>query len=59
MPKHTESITTSKVELEVGECDCGYHFTADATYLDQVGDFIIECPSCGEEINTADVFAED
>ena len=58
MPKRIESITTSKVDLEVGECDCGYHFTVDATFLDQVGDFVITCPACMSEINTSEVFPE-
>jgi hypothetical protein len=53
------SIETELVSLEVGECDCGYHFTADATFLEQVGDFVSKCPSCGKQINTALVFPED
>jgi hypothetical protein len=54
--KRLSSIETDKVQLEVGECDCGYHFTADATYIDDVGDFKFKCPSCGVEIDTADIF---
>jgi uncharacterized protein (UPF0212 family) len=54
--KRLESIETELVSLEVGECDCGYHFTADATFLEQVGDFVSKCPSCGKQINTALVF---
>ncbi len=54
--KRLSSIETDKVQLEVGECDCGYHFTADATYIDDVGDFKFKCPSCGIEIDTADIF---
>lgn len=42
----------------IGECECGYHFGVDATYLEQVGDFEFKCPSCGCIIDTADVFAE-
>jgi hypothetical protein len=54
--KRLSSIETDCVQLEVGECDCGYHFTADATFLEQVGDFIFNCPSCGKTINTMGIF---
>ena len=56
--KRLPSIETDLVQLEVGECDCGYHFTADATHLDQVGDYKFKCPACGKEIDTAIVFPE-
>jgi len=56
--KRLSSIEINNVQLEVGECNCGYHFAADATFLDQVGDFTFKCPSCGVEINTSTVFAE-
>jgi len=49
----------AQVELEVVECDCGYHMGIDATYLDQVGDFATFCPSCGAIINTAELCPED
>ena len=39
-------------EIEVIECDCGYHMGLDSSFLEQVGHFITKCPSCGEEINT-------
>lgn len=42
-----------KVELEYIECDCGFHIGLDATYLDQVGDFKINCPACQKVIDTA------
>jgi hypothetical protein len=56
--KRLPSIETDDVALEVGECDCGYHFTADATFLEQVGDFVFYCPACGKKIDTAVVFPE-
>ena len=35
-------------ELEVVKCDgCGYHASADASYLEQIGDVTMKCPSCG------------
>lgn len=57
--KRLNSVETSQVQLEVVECDCGYHMGIDATYLDQVDDFIVGCPSCGELIDTNKVLPED
>lgn len=57
--KRLNSVETEQVQLEVGECDCGYHFGVDATFLDQQGDFRFDCPSCGTPIDTAQVFPED
>ena len=48
-----ESVITKRVELEIIECDCGYHMGIDAKYLEETGDFITNCPSCGLEIDTA------
>ena len=45
-------VSLSKCEIEVIECDCGYHLGVDATYIDQVGHFLTRCPSCDREINT-------
>jgi hypothetical protein len=53
MPKYIESIETTKVQLEVIECDCGFHLGLDATYLDQVDEIIITCPSCKAELSSA------
>lgn len=51
MSKYIESIDTDKVELEVYECDCGFHLGIDATYLEQVSDCVkIKCPACGATI---------
>jgi len=57
--RRLQSIETDTVQLEVGECDCGYHFTADATYLVQIGDFHFHCPACGKVIDTATIFPAD
>jgi len=46
------SIETEEYSLEVIECDCGFHLGIDATYLDQVDDVSIECPSCSRLIST-------
>jgi hypothetical protein len=57
--KRLPSVETDIVQLEVGECECGFHFGFDATFLTQVGDTEFQCPSCGLTIRTADVFTED
>jgi len=53
-----KSAETEQYQLEVGECDCGYHFGVDATFLYQGEDFKVDCPSCGIQIDTATVFPE-
>ncbi len=53
-----ESIEKEVVSLEVIECNCGFHIGLDATYLDQVDDIEIPCPSCGRIINTEEVCPE-
>jgi hypothetical protein len=46
------TVVADKAELEVYECPCGFHLGIDASYLEQVGDVTIECPSCGELFKT-------
>ena len=46
-------------DLEVIECDCGYHMGIDASYVLRVGDFKTNCPSCGKEIDTAVILADN
>jgi hypothetical protein len=57
--KRLDSIETDTVQLEVVECDCGYHMGIDATYLIQKGDFITRCPSCNRAISTSEICPED
>lgn len=57
--KRLESVETDIVQLEIGECDCGYHFGVDATFLEQVGDFTFKCPSCDKLIDTAIIFSDE
>lgn len=54
-----QSAVTEKYELEVIECDCGFHIGLDATYLLQVDDIQIACPSCKTIIDTAIVCPEE
>lgn len=56
--KRLQSVETEQYQLEVCECDCGYHVGVDATYLKQVTDFITKCPACGREVDTSKVFSE-
>lgn len=56
--KRLNSIENDVVQLEVIECDCGYHMGIDATYLDQVGDFTAKCPNCEQIIDTKVVCSE-
>ena len=57
--KRLPSMESEEAQLEVGECDCGYHFGVDATYLEQVGDFTLTCPACGKKIDTSVLFPEE
>lgn len=48
--KQLESIETNKVQLEIIECDCGFHLGIDATWLEQspnAAGFEMNCPACG------------
>jgi len=56
--KRLKGIVNCKVELEIIECDCGYHMGIDATFLDQVEDFITTCPACKAIIDTSKVCPE-
>ena len=57
--KRLESINNGQVEMEVVECDCGFHMGLDSTYMEQVEDFVIACPSCKMAIDTARIFPEE
>jgi len=57
--KRLNSVETEQVQLEMVECDCGFHLGIDSTYLDQVGDCKITCPKCEAIIDTKVVFPED
>ena len=56
--RRLNSIENDEVSLEVIECDCGFHIGLDATYLGQISDFKIKCPSCGTVIDTEIVCPE-
>ena len=53
--KRLKSLENDQVQLEVVECDCGYHMGIDATYLDQIGDFTTKCPNCLVKISTKEL----
>lgn len=48
--KNIGDVQTERFTLEVYECTCGFHLGVDSTYLEQVGDVSIICPSCNEYI---------
>lgn len=56
--KRLNSIENEQVQLEVIECNCGFHIGLDAGFIEQVGDFVITCPSCSDRIDTAVVCSE-
>ncbi len=53
-----KSMENDKCKLEVVECTCGFHIGIDASYLTQVADVKIECPSCDRIINTEKLLPE-
>ena len=57
--KRLQSVENDTVQLEVIQCDCGFHMGIDASYLDQVEDVIITCPVCDSVIDTALICPED
>ena len=47
-----KQVDIKKCEIEIIECDCGYHLGVDMTFVEQVGDFTTICPSCKKMIDT-------
>ena len=47
-----KKVNTKKCEIEIIECDCGYHLGVDSTFVEQVGHFKTKCPACGNKIDT-------
>ena len=45
-----DDIRSDKVVLEVYECKCGFHIGIDSTFLEQVSDVSLNCPSCDAEM---------
>lgn len=54
----TAEQAAGRCALEFIECECGFHFGLDATFMEKVGDFKVGCPSCGKTIDTAAVCSE-
>jgi hypothetical protein len=50
--KRLKPVFSIEYELDVIQCDCGFHIGLDATFLDQVKEIQIECPSCEAIIDT-------
>lgn len=47
-----EKQVAEKCDLQVYECACGFHLGLDATFLDQVSEIKIACPSCAALLDT-------
>jgi hypothetical protein len=56
--KFLGTISNDYVELEVIECDCGFHIGLDGTYLDQESHIRMECPCCGRLIDTEEIIGD-
>lgn len=56
--KRLKSVETEEYSLEVIECDCGFHLGLDVSYLTQIDDVRVECPSCSATIDTAVLLPE-
>ena len=54
MCKFIECISSDKVELEVYECECGFHMGFDSSYLEQVDSVQTICPSCDKVFDIKD-----
>lgn len=55
-----EAIETEKCYLFVYECtSCRFHLGLDATFIENVEDIKIQCPSCGSEISTEETKGEE
>jgi len=48
------SVEKYPYSLEVYECKCGFHIGLDTSFIEQVSDIKIKCPSCGEKLDTKD-----
>lgn len=51
--KYVESLQGDIATIDVVECACGYHMGFDSSYLDQVADIVVLCPSCRNIIDTS------
>ena len=49
-----ECLDNGRVQLSVYECGCGFHIGIDSSFLEQVEELSVTCPSCGERITTAE-----
>jgi hypothetical protein len=58
--KNLGHISTDKAELELIECDCGFHLAVDSTYIEQVAISIyLDCPACLIPIDFANVLQQE
>jgi len=50
--KRLAPAISEQYELDVIECRCGFHIGLDISYIDQVDEIRITCPSCAHIIST-------
>jgi hypothetical protein len=58
-PHWLEDIETDNCVISIYQCSCGFHLGLDATYIDQVAEIKIKCPSCKTVIDTGGIANED
>lgn len=56
--KWLKSVDDGQIEMEIFECQCGYHLGVDSTYLQQVDDIRTACPSCDRIIDSQSLMKE-
>lgn len=50
--KRLNSVGNDQVQLEVIECDCGFHLGLDSAYLEQLDNIRVVCPACAALLDT-------
>jgi len=46
-------VPKEKCQMDVIECDCGYHMGIDTSFIEAEGHFVIRCPACGTLVDTS------
>ncbi len=59
--KNLGHIYTDKADLELIECDCGFHVAVDSTQIDEMltFPFPLTCPGCNTAIDVGDVLDQE
>ena len=54
--KRIGDIENSRYSLTIYECGCGFHIGLDNTYMDQIGEILMECPACKTVFDTTEIY---